>query len=366
MESFALRKSYQVAFVYLSSAFLLVYLVLSTTSASATEMRSRNHPLTGIIIDALRRPVPDVLVMLRLVNGRTTTETTTDDHGQFRLSESVAGTYTLVTHGKGFKLSTKVIVLPQSAERPLGLVIESEVALNIPVRAKRIRAQNGLSHTGNSKYTMIAEDISNLPAGDATPLNQVLLQMPGVALDQNQEIHIRGEHAGIQYQMNGIMLPLDINNDPTFTQLLNAYFVSSVSLIDGVLPAQYGYRTSGVIEIQTKNGCDGGHNKFSVYGGMYDTANPSFQLQGCKGSFSYYLTGLYLHSSLGLSSATPGHAPIHDAVNQGQGFTYLTYELNPMTKLSFIGGWTVAKNEFPNRPDLPALYTFQGVNPTSI
>ena len=85
-----------------------------------------------------------------------------------------------------------------------------------------------------------------------------MLQMPGVALDQNQEIHIRGEHMGIQYQMNGIMLPLDINTDPTFTQLLNAYFVKSVSLIDGVLPAQYGYRTSGVIDIQTKDGCDGG------------------------------------------------------------------------------------------------------------
>ena len=65
--------------------------------------------------------------------------------------------------------------------------------------------------------------------------------MPGVALDQNQEIHIRGEHAGIQYQYeNGIPLPLDINNDPTFTQLLNSYFVKSVSLIDGVLPMAIG------------------------------------------------------------------------------------------------------------------------------
>jgi hypothetical protein len=301
--------------------------------------------------------------MLRLSNGRTTTEATTDDHGQFQLSESVAGTYTLVTRRKGFRPSTKVIVLPGSAERPVELVLESEVALNIPVRASRIRAQNGLSRTGNNKYTMTAEDISNLPAGEATPLNDVLLQMPGVALDQNQEIHIRGEHAGIQYQMNNIMLPLDINNDPTFTQLLNSYFVSSVSLIDGVLPAQYGYRTSGVIEIQTKNGCDGGNNNFSVYGGMYDTAQPSFQLQGCDGRFSYYLTGLYLHSSLGLSSATPGHDPIHDTVSQGQGFTYLTYELNPSTKLSFIGGMTVADNEFPNRPGLPPLYQLDGVNP---
>ena len=57
-------------------------------------------------------------------------------------------------------------------------------------------------------------EIAELAAGQATPLNQVVLQMPGVALDQNQEIHIRGEHAGVQYQINGIMLPLDIDNDP--------------------------------------------------------------------------------------------------------------------------------------------------------
>jgi hypothetical protein len=102
----------------------------------------------------------------------------------------------------------------------------------------------------------------------ATALNQVMLQMPGVALDQNQEIHIRGEHMGIQYQMNGILLPLDMNTDPTFTQLLNSYFVRSVGLIDGALPARYGYRTSGVIDIHTRDGCDDQHNSATVFGGQ--------------------------------------------------------------------------------------------------
>jgi len=77
------------------------------------------------------------------------------------------------------------------------------------------------------------------------------------------------------------------------------------------------------------------------------------------------LTGLYLHSSLGLSSATPGHNPLHDAVNQGQGFTYLTYELNPSMKLSALGGMTVAANEFPNRPGLPPLYQLDNVDPAA-
>jgi outer membrane receptor protein involved in Fe transport len=322
-------------------------------------------PFNGIVEDALRRPVPDVILTLLAPDGRMIDEVVTDEHGKFQLPQALAGSYALNTRKKGFKATTTIITLPSSMSKPLEVVLESEVALDVPVRASRVRAQNGLSHSGNNKYTMTAEDIGNLAAGEATPLNDVLLQMPGVALDQNQEIHIRGEHAGIQYQMNNIMLPLDINNDPTFTQLLNSYFVSSVSLIDGVLPAQYGYRTSGVIEIQTKSGCDGGRNTFSVYGGMYDTAQPSFQLQGCDGRFSYYLTGLYLHSSLGLSSATPGHTPIHDTVNQGQGLAYLTYELNSSTKLSFIGGMTVANNEFPNQPGLPPLYQLQGVNPAT-
>ena len=118
--------------------------------------------------------------------------------------------------------------------------------------------------------------------------------MPGVALDRDQEIHIRGEHMGIQYQMNGILLPLDMNNDPTFTQLLNSYFVQSVSLLDGVLPARYGYRTSGVIDIHTKDGCERGHNNLTLSGGQRDTAQANFQVSGGAAKLSYYLTGTFL------------------------------------------------------------------------
>ena len=365
-ENFALRKaSYGQAFVYLSPVVLLFCLSLLETKALAGQKKPAFQRITGTVADALRRPLSGVVMTLNSDDGQTRARAITDDHGHFELPGDRAGTYALTARRKGFKPATIIVILPKSTREHLELVLESEQALNLPIRANRLRPQNGLSRTGTSKYTMTAEDISNLPAGEGTPLNDVMLQMPGVALDQNQEIHIRGEHAGIQYQMNNIMLPLDINNDPTLTQLLNAYFVSSVSLIDGVLPAQYGYRTSGVMDIQTKNGCDGGHNSFTVYGGIYDTEEPSFQLQGCSGRFSYYLTGLYLHSSLGLSSATPGHDPIHDTVNQGQGFSYLTYDLDPSTRISFIGGTTVAGNEFPNHPGQPPLYQLEGVNPTN-
>jgi outer membrane receptor protein involved in Fe transport len=256
-----------------------------------------------------------------------------------------------------------IVVVPSRVRKPIEIVLESRTTLNLPVKATRIRAQNGLSSSGANKYTLTSEDIENLPEGEATALNQVMLQMPGVSLDQNQEIHIRGEHMGIQYQMNGILLPLDMNTDPTFTQLLNSYFVQNVSLIDGVLPAQYGYRTSGVIDIHTKDGCDAGHNDATIFGGQRDTAQASFQLGGCSGKFSYYLTGMFLQSNLGFSSAVPAPDPIHDAVTQGQGFAYLTYALRPTAKLSLISGMTLAFSQFPNRPDLLSEFQLENVNP---
>jgi hypothetical protein len=90
---------------------------------------------------------------------------------------------------------------------------------------------------------------------------------------------------------------------------------------------------------------------------------PSFELGGCDGNFSYYLTGLYFQSNLGFSSAVAAPDPIHDAVQQGQGFTYLTYELNPATKSSLISGMTVASNQFPNRPNQPPEFQLDHVNP---
>jgi hypothetical protein len=342
---------------------VIFFLTLFATIGSAAENHVIVRPISGTVKDTLGRPLAGVTVTLESGDRKIVLNATTDSRGVFRLPEPAPGTYALTARRMGYWRATTIVQIPQAVANPIDIALESEQALTLSVTASRIRAQNGLSATGTNKYTLTSRDITNLPGGEATPLNQVMLQMPGVALDQNQEIHIRGEHMGIQYQMNGILLPLDINTDPTFTQLLNAYFVKSVSLIDGVLPAQYGYRTSGVIDIHTKDGCDAGHNDLTIFGGQRDTAQASFQLEGCENKFGYYLTGLFLQSNLGFSSAVPAPDPIHDAVSQGQGFGYLTYALNPTTKLSLMTGMTLSFNQFPNVPNLPPQYQLDHVNP---
>ncbi|MGH7778617.1 MAG: TonB-dependent receptor [Candidatus Binataceae bacterium] len=339
--------------------------ILFCATPCGAQNASSPQILSGAVQDALGRPVPSATVTLNSPAGKSVSNTKTDDRGLFRLKEPNSGTYVIAILGAGFIPSRMTVKLPQRKAVPFKITLESRQALVLPVTTNRILAQNGLSRSGTNKYTLTTRDITNLPEGEATGLNEVMLQMPGVALDQNQEIHIRGEHMGIQYQMNGILLPLDMNTDPTFTQLLNSYFVQSVSLMDGVLPAQYGYRTSGVIDIRTKNGCDGGKNDATVMGGQRDTAQGNFQLGGCSGNLGYFVTGTFLQSNLGFSSAVPAPDPIHDAVTQGQGFAYLTYALGPTTKLSLISGMTLAFNQFPNQPNLSPQYQLNHVNPAS-
>jgi outer membrane cobalamin receptor len=116
-----------------------------------------------------------------------------------------------------------------------------------------------------------------MPAGENTTITDVLAQMPGVAIDQNQQIHIRNtEGPQFQYQINGALVPLDINTNPPFISNFNSLFVSRMDLLTGVLPSRYSYATGGVVDIQPKAGnCDNPGGSFSLLAGQRSTIQPS-------------------------------------------------------------------------------------------
>jgi hypothetical protein len=224
------------------------------------------------------------------------------------------------------------------------------------------RGGPGVSQTGANAYGLNARDIENLPAGQNTTISEVLTQMPGVAIDQNQQIHIRNtEGPQFQYQIDGVMVPLDINTNPPFLSMFNSMFVSKVDLLDGILPARYSYATGGVVDIETRNGCDEPGGKLSLTAGQRDTVQPTAQYAGCSGALSYYLSGMYQHSNMAFSPATPGPNPVHDLTDQGQGFGYFSWALDGRTKLSLITSVSVSDNQLPNVPGLTPQYSLAGV-----
>lgn len=220
----------------------------------------------------------------------------------------------------------------------------------VTVTAKRLeRARNALSpSTGSSQYVFDQKAIDNLPQGEATPFNDVLLQAPGVSNDSYGQLHIRGDHANLQYRLNGVILPEGITG---FGQVLDTRFAQSITLMTGALPAQYGLRTAGVIDVVTKDRLQGGALDYT--GGSFGTVNPSFQLANTSGAFSSYVTGQYLGSARGVESPTDDRDSLHNHTRQGKGFGYFSWLLGSDSKLSAIVGDTYTQLQIPNVRGLP-------------
>jgi hypothetical protein len=233
--------------------------------------------------------------------------------------------------------------VPPSSVNPLQTIV---------VYATRIQSP-GVSPSGANDYAITSENIADLPAGDNTVLTDVLGQLPGVGIDQNQQVHIRNtEGSGFQYQINGILVPLDITTNPPFLAMINPLFIKRFDLLDGILPARYSYSTGGVVDIQTKDGCEQPGGTATMYAGQRGMIQPSAQYAGCEGALSYYSSVLYSQNNMAFSSATPGANPIHDWTNQGQGFGVLSYSLNSYTKLSLIVSTALSDNQLPNVPNV--------------
>ncbi len=214
---------------------------------------------------------------------------------------------------------------------------------------------------GATTYTVTSGEIEGQSQGEDAPFNHVLLRLPGVSQDSasSGQLHIRDDHANVQYRINDVLIPEGITG---FNTEFDTRFVDKFDLITGALPAQYGYRTSGIVDIHTKSGAFKEGGDVSMYGGSYDTVHPSFSYAGSEGKLNYYFSGSYQQDSLGIENPTSATSAIHDNTEQYRGFAYLSYVLDESSRLSLIAG--VAQNHFeiPNTPGQPAG-TDAGGNP---
>ncbi|GGF09993.1 hypothetical protein GCM10011611_14410 [Aliidongia dinghuensis] len=211
-------------------------------------------------------------------------------------------------------------------------------------------ARNGIqTQIGASTYVIDGEALDSQPGGTNNPLNQVLLQAPGVAQDSFGQLHVRGEHNNLQYRLNGIILPEGIS---VFGQTLSPRFADQVELITGALPAEYGLRTAGIIDLRTKDGAFEPGGSVSLYGGSHGTIEPSVEFAGSDGSINYFVSGDYLQNGLGIESPDGRSDPLHDRTSQGHGFGYFEDVIDPSSRVALILGTSREQFQIPDQSGL--------------
>ncbi len=221
---------------------------------------------------------------------------------------------------------------------------------NITVVGKLDQARsNILPNLGATAYTHTAAQIQAQSLGENAPFNQIILRSPGVAQDSavNGDLHVRGEHANLQYRINDVLLPEGISG---FGLELDPRFVDSMQLITGSLPAQYGFRTAGVVDIQTKGGAFQNGGTVDLYGGSYNTVRPSFEYGGSQGKWNFFVDGSYDHNDLGLENPTASHDAIHDTTDQYKTFVFGSYIIDDTSRVTVMGSASYSDFQIPDAP----------------
>ena len=72
---------------------------------------------------------------------------------------------------------------------------------------------------GATRYTIGPDRLDSQAQGENAPFNQTILRFPGVAQDSFGQLHVRGEHANLQYRIDDVLLPESIPSSVSYTHL---------------------------------------------------------------------------------------------------------------------------------------------------
>jgi outer membrane receptor protein involved in Fe transport len=221
--------------------------------------------------------------------------------------------------------------------------------------------ENLLPKIGASTYTIDRDAIVSLPQADNTPIDKVILQLPGVSYDSavsNPNFHVRNEYANVQFRINGVVLPEGVS---ALGPVLDTNFIGSMSLLTGTLPAQYGLRTAGVLDITSRSFATPG-GEVSLYGGSRQTFTPSFDYGGSAGNSEYFVTARGTWNDLGLENPTSSLNAANDQTQQGKFLAYASTLLDDSTRLSVISAESYSAFQIPNNPGQTPLGDFGPAN----
>lgn len=234
----------------------------------------------------------------------------------------------------------------------------TETTTTVPVQMQEVtvvgkldqQRQEIVPSLGATVYTIDQQEIQDFTQGNNIPFDKLVLRFPGVSQDSegSGSFHVRDEHANVQYRINDVLIPESITS---FGSQFDTRFADHVDLITGALPAQYGFRESGILDIHTKSGAFDEGGDAEMYGGSQGTIRPSFEDGGAQGKLNYYFSGNYLQNDLGIENPTSSTDAIHDHTDQYRGFAYLSYIIDDSSRISLIAGEAYNQFEIPNSPN---------------
>jgi len=204
----------------------------------------------GTVADATGAIVPNATVSIKNpVSGYTRT-TTSDSQGRYQFTNLPLNPYHLVVNVQGFAPHSQDVDVRSSVP----ITLKSTLTVGAESTVIEVTGSD-LLENDSTFHTDIDRDLFNklpLESQSSSLSSLVTLASPGVAADSNGLFHGLGDHAQNSFSIDG--QPITDQQSKVFSNQLPSNAVQSLEVISGAPPAEYGGKTSLVIQVTTRSG----------------------------------------------------------------------------------------------------------------
>ena len=203
---------------------------------------------------------------------------TTDDKGYLDVPRLPYGIYQVQIQAPNFAQVAESVEIRSAL--PLDRTILLKVApasesVNVNANATLIDPYRA-SSVNQIGSQQIEDRLTSLPGRS---MQDLVNSQPGWLYEGNAVLHPRGSEYQTQFVVDGI--PLTDNRSPSFgPEPAEADNVESLTIYTAGIPAEFGRKMGGVVEVNTLKDQDPGfHGQLTLFGGSYDSAGASTQDQ---------------------------------------------------------------------------------------
>ncbi len=302
--------------------------------------------VVGTVQDDQSLRIPGATVELRNTITGVTLRTQADDAGNFRIENVPPEMYNITASAPGFSSHSEPLEVaagpPSSIEISLNI---APVAISVDVTATA-----PLIDTDPSAHTDVKQDtLAKLPRFDpASGLSSLVTNTTGgVAADANGFFHPLGDHGQVSFIIDG--QPVTDQQSKAFSTQIPANALQTMQLDSGAPGAQFGDKSSLVVQAATKSGLNGPTSgSLELVGGTFGTWGENATFGTGNAKWGNYLTADSLRTGRFLD--TPEFRPIHAIGNNGSIFDHIDYQPNYANayhlNLSVARNWTQIPNSY--------------------
>jgi hypothetical protein len=268
----------------------------------------------------------------------------TDDQGYLDMQRLPFGLYQLEISRPGFAEVSQTVEIRSSIPTDYTIQLKiSSVSQSVNVSA----ANTLIDPDQAGSVSQIGSDFiqNRLGSIPGRSLQDLVNSQPGWLYEGNAVLHPRGSEYQTQFVVDGV--PLTDNRSPSFGPEIEADDLQSMSIYTGGIPAEYGRKMGGVVEVNTmKDSTQGFHGQLVLSGGSFDTAGAF-----AEGQYVWGQNTLGVSASGDMTSHYLNPVVLQNYTNTGTIGDFSVHyqrDLAPKDRLSLIVRHELSRYELPN------------------